>query len=254
MALIDHSEKLLAYLCRLNRLGRTHAASYPDADEVRNEIMSMLADVKSKATPGVYNPAVEQALWATADWLVKGSRLPWAESVWDKRGFDPHNARNDLDEVFWENLEATLAEPKSPGRDERLEVFAACVGIGYVGKYIFERDKERAEALGREMRRIWAQIKDRLQLDETGRITPATYDSVIDEDLRPPRVPGTIRYAVLLSVMLLGLIIAQVLLFKNAKKDLETAVNGIKADIDKQDKPAKTTSAAWPTVGEGARP
>jgi type VI protein secretion system component VasF len=254
MALIDHCEKLLAYLCRLNRLGRTRAASYPDAGEVRNEIMAMLADIKAKATPGVYNPAVEQALWATADWMVKGSRLPWAEAAWNKRGFDPHNDRFDLDQVFWDNLDATLAEPKSSGRDERLEVFAACIGIGYVGKYVFEREKERAEALGREMRRIWAQVKDRQEVDERGRITPATYDFTIDEDLRPPRVPGTVRYAVLLAVMLVGLIIAQVLLFKHAKKDLADSVNAINSDIEKEHKSEKSASAAWPTAGEGARP
>jgi hypothetical protein len=104
------------------------------------------------------------------------------------------------------------------------------------------------------MRRIWAQVKDRQEVDERGRITPATYDFTIDEDLRPPRVPGTVRYAVLLAVMLVGLIIAQVLLFKHAKKDLADSVNAINSDIEKEHKSEKSASAAWPTAGEGARP
>jgi type VI protein secretion system component VasF len=240
MALIDLSEKLLAYLCRLNRLGRTRAAIYPEAAEVRSQIMAMLAEIKSKASPEVYTPRIEEALWATADWVVKGSRLPWAQDAWTKRGFDPHTDRFDLDEIFYDHLEATLAEPRSGPRDERLEVFAACIGIGYIGKYIFESDKGRADGLEREMRRIWGQIKDREQVDERGRITPGAYDSTLEEDLRPPRVRGTVRYAVLLVVMLVGLVAAQVLLFNHAKQSLHDAVGVIDQGIPADHKAPKT--------------
>jgi type VI protein secretion system component VasF len=245
MALIDLCEKLLAYLCRLNRLGRTRATNYPEAGEVRTQIMSMLGEIKAKAPHEVYTPAIEEALWATADWLVKGSRLPWAEAAWTKRGFDPHADRYDLDEVFYNHLEATLAESPSEARDQRLEVFAACIGLGYVGKYIFERDRERAEGLEREMRRIWGQIKDRQHLDERGRITPATYDATLEDDLRPPRVPGTVRYAVLLAVMIVGLVAAQVLLFNHARQSLRDAVGSIQQAPE---------GKAAPGRAEGARP
>lgn len=244
MALVEDCDNLFAYLCRINRLGRSKAPVFPDAVTVRSEVTGMLQDLKAKANPGVYNTTVQYALEATADWIISGSRLPWAQA-WQKRGFDPTTDNFVLDREFWTGLEKTLAEPRSQATDERLEVFAACIGLGYVGEHIFLPEPERFETIRREMRKIWSRIKEKYDFGERQRITPDTYEWTETDDLRPPRVSGTTTYAIVLAVMIVGLLAAQALMFTSSRRDLERSLTSLQEQMKQAD--------AGPSAAGGAK-
>ncbi len=241
MSLLEQTDKLLTYLCRLNRLGRSGARVYPTADEARSEIQSMLADIKSKADPLVYTQDVERALWATADWLASNSRLPWAQT-WKKRGFAPSGDVLTLDHDFWRSLDIMLNEPRSGAIDERLEVFAACIGVGFVGEHAMLLDRERYETIKTEMRKVWSKVKDRSDFGDKPRLTPDAYFAD-GSDLRPERVKPIWKYVALTVIMLVGLIAAQMILYRRAIQGLSGSLTALTAQT-----PAAGNSAAPATT------
>jgi hypothetical protein len=237
MALLDDCDRLFAYLCQLNRQGRNKATVFPDAPTVRTEVTSMLQEIKAKSDPNVYTPTIRAALEATADWMISASRLPWTQ-MWQKRGFDPTTDNVNLDQEFWTGLDKTLAEPGTPASDERLEVYAACIGLGYVGEHIFLPEPERFETIRREMRKIWTRIKEKYDFGERQRITPQTYEWTETDDLRPPRVSGTMTYAIVLSVMVIGLLVAQFMLYRSSRRELAQSLERLDQQMQATGGPA----------------
>jgi len=248
MAMVDECDKLFTYLVDLNRKGRSHGTGENDEAAVRDRLTSLISEIKGKVDSHVCNYRVMNALEATADWLVSCSKLTLSQT-WQKRGFDPDPdvTKFTLDREFWDGLEHTLAEPQSNETNERLEVFAVCIGIGYIGEHVFLPDHERFETIRREMRKIWARIKGRYDYGDKQLITPDTYKYTKTADLRPPRVSGTTTYVIILAVAFIGLLFAQIFLYSAAKRDLSSTMKTLTTTLNPQ---SISTTPVTPVGGE----
>jgi len=181
MTLVDQCEDLFAYLCLLNHLGRQYELDPSVIREKallrrKREVRSWNICARSRMMPPdshVYNRNIEIALWATADWMIDRCRLPLA-TRWDKKGFDPNGSREQtLDELFWDSLGATLGEAENDASDQRLAVFASCLGLGFIGKY-FDDSKplDTPDVVRQEMRPRLVPYQGKYEREKTGRVTP----------------------------------------------------------------------------------
>lgn len=229
--LLEQCEPLFQYHAWLHKLGRGGAVGpeVPDERAVRRELMRLFRKLREEASEEVYDELIERALWAFADGIVSECGLAWARA-WDKRGFDPEGTDiANLDQEFWDHLEATVAERESEARLQRLEVFGACLGFGYDGAAEYLNVDVAQQA-----REIWTEIGDRFEEPGEKRITPQAYSGV-NRDRLPwdPKAEVT-RYLVVLACMLFVLIGAQVFLFYRAQSALSDSLDAIDMSLRPQ--------------------
>jgi type VI protein secretion system component VasF len=195
MTLLELSEPLFQYICRLNRSARK-GGNYELA-QVQAEIRGFLADARNKALSANLAEAwgkVELPLIFFCDFMIKESPLPWAHE-WKELAFERHEMAGD--EKFFDLLEETLKD-KSAGANDRLSVFYTCIGLGFTGWYTGQGDYLR-----RKMKEIAARLQAAGQFAEAVRICPDAYEQVDTRDLVEP--PGTKLIGI--GIALLGLVL-----------------------------------------------
>ena len=195
MTLLDLSEPLFQYICRLNRSARK-GGNY-ELSQVQSEIKGFLTEAKSKAVGANLSEAfdkIELPLMFFCDFMIKESSLPWARE-WKELAFERHEMAGD--EKFFDLLEETLKD-KSPAANERLAVFYTCMGVGFTGWYTGQ-----PEYLRRKMKEIAARLQAAGQFSESQRICADAYDKVDTRDLIEP--PGTQLIGI--AIALVGLIV-----------------------------------------------
>lgn len=196
MTLLELTEPIFQYICRLNRAARKGAS--PDADQIRAEIKGILGEVKARAAaqPGLseqYNK-VELAILGFIDFMIKEAGRPFSKD-WKELAHE----RNELamDEKFFDLLEETLRDP-SEAASERLGVYYTCTGLGFTGWYTGQ-----PEFLRKKMLEMSARLRGVMEADRTAKICPEAYDKVNTADLVQP--PG--RAMVGVGIATLGLLI-----------------------------------------------
>lgn len=207
MTLLEITEPLFQYVCRLNRMARKSgvvptgetafltkrpgAGGPPtraslDYRVVRGDIKAILEDMQQKASKDVRLASqlkqVELPLMFCVDSLVSESALPFA-GEWNQNRLAYE--RNELagDEKFFDLLEADLKDA-SDEASERLAVFYVCCGLGFTGIYF-----KQPELLRKTMLTIAPRIRRWLDADESARICLDAYEAVDTRDLteRPSR-------------------------------------------------------------------
>jgi type VI secretion system protein ImpK len=207
MTLLELTEPLFQYVCRLNRLARKSGVvptgetafftKHPGAGAsparpsldyavVRGDIKAILEDMQQKADKDVRLAGqlkkVELPLLFCVDSLISESALAFA-SEWNKNRLAYE--RNELagDEKFFDLLEADLKD-SSDEASERLAVFYVCCGLGFTGIYF-----KQPELLRKNMLTIAPRIRRWLDADESARICLDAYEGVDTRDLteRPSR-------------------------------------------------------------------
>lgn len=221
MTLLELTEPLFQYVCRLNRMARKSgivptgettffskaATTAParganlDYTVARNDIKAILEDMHQKAEKDFRLASqlnkVELALLFFLDSLISESTLGFA-AEWNKNrlAYD----RNELagDEKFFDLLDEDMKD-SSEEASERLAVYYICIGLGFTGIYF-----KQPEFLRKTMLTIAPRIRRWLDADETAKICSDSYQDVDTRDLTEP--PS--RKVLAISLMFLCLTVA----------------------------------------------
>ncbi len=221
--LVEICEPLFQYICRLNRLGRK--GGLVDASQVRNELRAMLADVKLRAEgAGLGEPfgKVRLPLIYFMDYMVRESALPFARS-W-KHLQEEELKRIAGDQDFFVQLDETLAE-QGDGANQRLAVFYNCLALGFKGMYTGQSDGPNF--LRKKMLEIAARIRPLMDAEENARICPEAYEHVDKRELEMAAAPGIVRWVVVLAVMVVALLVANWVGYREATDTIGKALDGI---------------------------
>jgi type VI protein secretion system component VasF len=195
-------EPLLQYLCKLNRLARGGAAP-PSYEEVRREVMTLLAEVSVKAEA---DPVLREharvlntpVIYAVDGMVVQNQRLPFRHFWHEKRlGYRKDGLAGD-EAFFVEHLDPALKETPTAAGAERLLVYYTILGLGYQGFYTIAPEKLRAYS-----KAIYPAVKHWLVEDRVDYLVPQAYQYTDRRDLaRPPQLKWTVLLAGLVALLL----------------------------------------------------
>jgi type IV/VI secretion system ImpK/VasF family protein len=194
MTLVEFCEPLFQYVCRLNRLARK--GGLVDVSQVRNELRSMLADLKLRAEGaglGVNFAKVRLPLIYFVDYMVRESSLPFAR--WWKHLQDEEPKGFSGGHDFFVQLDETLAE-QGDEATQRLAVFYNCLALGFKGMYTGHADGPTF--LRKKMLEIASRIRPLMDADESDKICPEAYENV---DGRLLQIQSADRWTVIRSVL-----------------------------------------------------
>jgi type IV/VI secretion system ImpK/VasF family protein len=224
MTLLELTEPLFQYICMLNRIARNPGGENVSLEALRPIIVGMLDNMKEQAEPdarlATQYKKMEMPLIFFVDSMLAESKLSLA-SQWHKNRMAYE--RNELagDEKFFDFLDETLAE-KGSEADERLEVYYACLGLGFQGWYAGQ-----PEYLRKKMAEVSQRIGRVLDSDQRAHICPEAYTSIDGRNLieRPGMKVLTIGVAFAgLCLIVLGI---NFFLFKTASQGLANALREI---------------------------
>jgi type VI protein secretion system component VasF len=222
MTLLELSEPLFQYMCRLNRSARK-GGNY-ELGQVQSEIKGFLADAKAKSVGENLSDQfdkIELPLTFFCDFMIKESALPWARE-WKELAFERREMAGD--EKFFDLLEETLKD-KSPAANDRLTVFYTCIGLGFTGWYT-----SQPEYLRRKMKEVAARLQAAGMFSEAQRICADAYEKVDTRDLIEP--PGTKLLGI--AIILIGLIVVLFFMYGFLYRDSAKAlVDDVKVIQDK---------------------
>jgi len=185
MTLLELCEPLFLKVCELNRMARLgQSQEYAD---VRAEIKELLDNVQRKA--GTDARMKEQAdklrmpLTFFADSMIASSKLKFAGEWHQNRlAKERYNILNG-DAEFFRLLEETVKDTTDEA-SERLTVYYACIGLGFVGALVVQPAK-----LKERMNEILPRIKPFMDLETKTHLCPDAYNYLDARDLTEP--PGT---------------------------------------------------------------
>jgi len=222
MKLLELYENLFQYICRLNRAAKTPA--HPEYARVRSEIKELFNEVDRNASGDVrlHNQTrqMELSLIFFVDNLICTSRLKfatqWAENRMAKE-------RNELagDERFFDFLDQDLKDT-SEDAVERLAVYYACLGLGFMGMYQGQPDQIR-----RYMEQIFPRVRQWIDSDPRTKISEEAYRFTDTRVLTEPPSNKIILVAVVFGFLSLSVLIVYYALYANAVGKLSHSVGKI---------------------------
>jgi len=244
MTLLEATEPLFQYVCRLNRLARRLAAgskgdtvmfkkgasaasaSPPTLDYavVRSEVKALFEDMLDKGrSDRQLAPQLKQLelpLLFFIDSMISESALPFA-AKWneDRLAY----ARKELagDQKFFDLLEGTLKDP-SDEASERLAVYFTCLGLGFTGFYF-----NQPEYLRKTMLTIAPRIRRMMDADQTAKVCPEAYEHVDTRDLVEPPGARLIFVGIVFACFALAVVISYAWMYHSAAQDLRSSLVGI---------------------------
>lgn len=247
MTLLELTEPLFQYVCRLNRVARksgsgptgetaflTKGGTLPrgmslDYGVVRNEFKAMLEDMQQKAAKDFRLNSqfakVELPLLFFVDSLISESRLGFATQWNDNRlAYE----RNELagDDKFFELLEEDLKDSSEEGA-ERLAVYYVCIGLGFGGAY-----SHQPEFLKTKMFTIAPRIRRWFEGDEMAKICPDAYEGVDTRDLTEPPNRKVLVISLIFLCLAVAAIFSYVWFYFQAARDLNRSLAEI---VEKHD-------------------
>jgi len=246
MTLLELSEPLFLYICRLNRSARKGGSN--EYSRVRAEVEAIFKEMKANADtePGLVGQyeKVHEVLIYFVDSMIAESALPFANE-WHKNrmAFE----RNELagDDKFWDLFNEVL-EDKSQDATDRLAIFYTCIGLGFTGFYAGQ-----PEFLRNKMLQCAARLQDVMETDEDKRVCPEAYEHLNTSDLIEPPGAKLAGIAIALVGLIFVLFAANIYLFKLTSEDLVTALNSIIAREQTVPPPAKAPTTAADADDEG---
>lgn len=246
MTLLELTEPIFQYVCRLNRLARksggassveTSFIAKPSAAPasssrvanldyavVRSEVKAMFEDFLSKSNGemrlNVQAKKVELALLFFVDSMIAESSLPFA-AQWNQNRLAYE--RNELagDEKFFDLLDETMKD-SSEDASERLAVFYNCIGLGFSGIYF-----KQPEYLRKTMLTIAPRIRHLVEADQTAKICPDAYEGIDTRDLVQPPGSKMVFVGLLFACFALAVLITYIFLYRSASRSLSTSMEEI---------------------------
>lgn len=246
MTLLELTEPIFQYVCRLNRLARksggassvetsfiAKSSAAPasssrvanlDYAVVRSEVKAMFEDFLSKSNGemrlNVQAKKVELALLFFVDSMIAESSLPFA-AQWNQNRLAYE--RNELagDEKFFDLLDETMKD-SSEDASERLAVFYNCIGLGFSGIYF-----KQPEYLRKTMLTIAPRIRHLVEADQTAKICPDAYEGIDTRDLVQPPGSKMVFVGLLFACFALAVLITYIFLYRSASRSLSTSMEEI---------------------------
>ena len=222
MTLLELTEPLFQYICRINRAGRKNASM--EYAQLRVEVQAIFDDMRGRSASdfklGAQFKAVELALIFFVDSMIVESKLPCARE-WDKKRIAYEQKELAGDEKFYDLLEEALKDP-SPEASERLAVYYTCLGLGFTGWYY-----SQPEFLRKKMIEISQRIRSLLEPDPTARICPEDYQNVDTRDLREPPAGRIWLMVVIFIVFGITALACNIYLFYDASSVLQQSLQFI---------------------------
>lgn len=231
--LLDLCEPLFQAICRLNRMGRKGSST--DFSIARSEIESILEKMSStaKRDPALSEQyrQVELPLIFFVDSMISESTLPFAQE-WNRRRIA--YTRNELtgDEKFFDLLEETLKDTRG-GVDERLAIFYTCLGLGFTGWYTGQ-----PEYLRKKMLEIAPRVRNQVDADESGLITPKAYEHTNSVNLPIPVSSSLVPLVIILVGLFILVEVVNFVTFSRLSRELGAALDSIVARAPGAPKPA----------------
>lgn len=253
MNLLELTEPIFQYVCRLNRLARKSggasagdtafigkgpgAPAAPrvaslDYAVVRSEVKAMFEDLIQKSNSDVrlnmQAKKMELPLLFFVDSMISESSLPFA-AQWNQNRLAYE--RNELagDEKFFDLLEETMKD-SSEDASERLAVYYNCIGLGFSGIYF-----RQPEYLRKTMLTIAPRIRHLVEADQTAKICPDAYEGIDTRNLVQPPSSKMAFVGILFLCFILAVGITYVFLYRAASRSLSTSLD----HILKQEMPVK---------------
>lgn len=221
MRLLELTEPLFQYVCRLNRGSRKTATV--DFDTVRAEIRQLLADMaeRAKADPRINRQfeAVEPAMVYFVDDIIATSPLPFAE-VWSLNRLAYERGELAGNQAFFVLL-GTALSARGDGTEDVLAVFYTCLGLGFVGWLAGQPQK-----IQEYMTQIAPRIRHLVENDAGARLCPDAYEANT-ADLPRPVGPRLIGIVIVFTGLLLVVAAANIYLFHTSSADLHRALEEI---------------------------
>jgi len=230
MTLLELSEPLFQYICRLNRSARKGGNfSYTP---VRTEIEAMFGDILAK---GAADPAlasqmdkdrggIEVVLAFFVDFMVRTSALSFA-GEWQDLSEQRYNELSG-DEKFWDMLDEALAD-RGEAADQRLSVYYACMGLGFTGWYTGQ-----PEYLRKKMMECSARLRGMIDADEKTPIVGEAELYINTDDLIEPPGKSLVGIGIAAVILIVVLLIGNIYLYYQGTSDLTGALHHIVAMED----------------------
>jgi type IV/VI secretion system ImpK/VasF family protein len=226
MTLLELTEPLFQYVCMLNRIARNPGGEDLTMEALRPAILQIFADMAEQAEErerlATQYRRMEMPLIFFVDSMIAESQLSLAPT-WNKNRLAYE--RNELagDEKFFDFLDETLAE-KGSEADERLEVYYACLGLGFQGWYAGQ-----PEYLRKKMNEASQRIGRVFDPDQRARICPEAYEYTDTRDLveRPGVKLATI--AIMFAGFCAIVLAVNFSLFQTASQELASSLREILA-------------------------
>ena len=224
MTLLELTEPLFQYICMLNRIARNPGGENLSIAALRPIIVEMIEGMKAQAEPeprlASQYKKMEMPLIFFVDSMLAESNLTLAPQ-WNKKRLAYE--RNELagDEKFFDLLDETLAE-KGSEADERLEVYFACLGLGFQGWYAGQ-----PEYLRKKMHEISLRIGRVLDPDQRAHICPEAYQFTDGRNLIEKPGLKVLTIGVALAGLCLVVLAVNFFLFHTASQGLANALREI---------------------------
>ena len=257
MTLLQLTEPLFQYMCRLNRMARRGAGTKPSGDTsflalprepatkiapaaaakaatldyavVRSEIKALFEDMMSKAATDLrlsqQARKMELPLIFFVDSMISESRLAFA-AEWNQNRLAYDRQELAGDEKFFDLLDETLKENNEDAA-ERLAVFYICIGLGFTGIYF-----KQPEFLRKTMLTIAPRIRHLVENDQNARICPETYEGVDTRNLVEPPSSRMAIVGMIFAGFTLAVLISYFLMYRQASNNLNTSIEEVlKQDV-----------------------
>ncbi len=246
MTLLELTEPIFQYICRLNRLARRGPAAKPgdttfvsktaagkaaaargaSLDDVvaRGEIKALFEDMMSKASTDLrlsqQARKIELPLIFFVDSMISESTLSFA-AQWNLNRLA--NERQELagDEKFFDLLEETLKE-NGDDAAERLAVFYVCIGLGFTGIYF-----KQPEFLRKTMLSIAPRIRHLVENDQTAKICSEAYQGVDTRNLVQPPGSKMVVVGLVFACFTLAVLISYFVMYRQASKNLNSSIEEV---------------------------
>lgn len=246
MTLIELTEPVFQYVCRLNRISRRGTSAKPGEtsfipksaagaaaaakglalDEVvaRSEIKALLEDMMSKAATDMrlsqQARKIELPLIFFIDSMISESALPFA-AQWNQNRMAYDRQELAGDEKFFDLLDETIKESGEEAA-ERLTIFYICIGLGFTGIYF-----KQPEFLRKTMLSIAPRIRHLVENDQTARICPEAYQGVDTRDLVQPPGSRMVFLGLVFACFTLAVLISYIVMYRQASKNLNYSIEEV---------------------------
>jgi type VI protein secretion system component VasF len=191
-------------------------------ETVRADLIRILDEMKGNAAKdrGLVDQyeQIRLPLVFFADFIIRESRLAF-RSEWAPLAYDEKQLAGD--EKFFDILDADLLD-HSPAAAERLAVYYTCLGLGFSGFYMGQ-----PEVIEELMTRIAGRISGLMDPDERPRLCSQAYEHTNTRDYTEPPGAKLVGIGILLVGLIVVWFLAYVVLFREARRDVQSMVDAI---------------------------
>lgn len=227
--LVDLCEPIFSVVCDINRLGRNGIKKNIDAVNIEvTSAFEKVAEAAARLNRLEHQwKEVEPALCCFVDSMIENSGLSEAKEWRVHRLAEARFKILTGEDAFFDDyLDKELETPTADAEAvERLEVYFACLYLGFEGKYYGVPDK-----LQRVQAKVAGRVKGLLGTGLATPITPDAYKNLNETKLNLDSAPAIWGAAILSIFFVILFFLGTTYMYRQAMSDLDKAVESINKD------------------------